>query len=91
MNNNERKLLERIKDMIEVLTKAKISEILEKELDEPNKKKLYELTGKATQTQLVKQTGFSAGKISGIWKKWYSMGVLKKKGKFYLKLFNEED
>jgi hypothetical protein len=87
MSNDERELLKKIKDMIEVLTKVKISEILEKELDEPNKKKLYELTGKATQTQLVKQTGFSAGKISGLWQKWERKGILKKDGKSYKKIF----
>lgn len=89
MNNNEKKSLERIEDMVEVLTRAKISEVLEKELDSPIKKKLYELTGKVKREQLVKQTGLSAGTISGLWQKWHSKGILKKKGKIYTKIFEE--
>mgnify|MGYP002153782124 CR=1 FL=1 len=90
MNNTERKLLERIKDMVEALTRAKISEVLERELNDPKKKKLYNLTGKMKLRELIRQTDLSAGTISHLWQKWHSKGILKKKGKFYTKVFEEE-
>lgn len=80
-------LLRRAATMLEALVKMKIDDVLKAELKDPKMKKLYDLTGKATQTQLVKQTGFSAGKISGIWKKWERKGILKKVGKIYKKIF----
>jgi hypothetical protein len=86
MSNNpdfERKIVE----MLEALTKMKINEILSKELEDPNMKIVYEMTGKGSTSEIVKASGFSAGKISSIWQEWYDKGIIKKDGKFYKKIF----
>ncbi|MGA2435994.1 MAG: hypothetical protein ABSG25_11975 [Bryobacteraceae bacterium] len=69
----------------------KLSELLSKELTDASKKKLYELTGSADRKELVQLTKMSAGTISGLWQRWYSMGILTKRGKFYYKMFKDED
>jgi hypothetical protein len=81
----------RIRELVEALTRMKLFEFLSRELTDPPKKELYELTGKADVRKLVQLTGISAGTISGLWQKWYSMGILAKRGKFYYRLFEDED
>ncbi len=81
----------RIRELAEALTKMKLNEMLDKELTDVASRKLYELTGKSDTRQLVQLTGMSAGKISKLWQKWYSMGVITKRGKFYYKLFKDEE
>jgi len=87
---SDQEKLDRLIDLVEALARAKISDLLEKELDDPKKKKLYELTGKKSTRELSNLTGLSTGAISGLWQRWYSKGILKKKGKFYVKFFEEE-
>jgi hypothetical protein len=79
----------RIRELVEALAKMKLKELLDKELSDTSKRNLYELTGKAGTRKLVQLTGMSAGAISGLWQKWYSMGILTKRGKFYRKLLEE--
>jgi hypothetical protein len=81
----------RISELLEALTRMKLTELLSKELTDAPKKKLYELTGKADVRKSAQLTGLSAGTISGLWQKWYSMGTLTKRGKLYYKLFEDED
>ncbi len=89
MSDQEKKL-DRLIELVEALLRTRISELLEKELDDPKKKKLYELTGKKQVRELTKLTDLSTGAISGLWQRWYSMGILKKQGKVYIKFFEEE-
>ena len=88
MNGKESEAIRKIADMTETLVKMRLSEILAQELTDSGKKKLYDLTGKANVTRLVKVTGFSAGKISAMWQDWYLKGILKKDGKSYKKIFD---
>lgn len=81
----------RIRELVEALTKMRLKELLDKELTDSQRRKLYELTGKADTKKLVQLTGMSAGAISGLWQRWYSMGILTKRGKSYRKLFVDED
>ena len=88
--NSERKKIDRLTELVEALVRMRISEALEKELDDSRKKKLYELTGKKTQRELADITGMSVGTISGLWQRWHSKGILRRKGKFYYKFIEEE-
>ena len=74
----------------EGIARAKISQVLEKEIEDPKKKKLYEFTGKKSRQELSDLTGLSTGTISGIWQTRHSKGILKKQGKSYVKLVEEE-
>ncbi len=80
----------RLIELIEAILRTRITELLDKELDDPKKKKLYELTGRKKIVELSKLTDLSTGTISGLWQRWYSMGILKKQGKLYVKFFEEE-
>jgi hypothetical protein len=81
--------LDRLIELTEALLRTRISELLDKELDDPKKKKLYALTGRKKVRELSKVTHLSTGAISGLWRRWYSMGILKKQGKLYSKFFEE--
>jgi len=89
MSDQEKKL-GRLVELTEALLRTRISELLEKELDDPKKKELYRLTGKKNTRELSDLTGLSTGAISGLWQRWYSKGILKKQGKFYIRIFEEE-
>jgi hypothetical protein len=54
-------------------------------------RQLYLGTGKLNRGQLERQTGFSAGKISGLWAQWEQAGLLVKSGKSFKKPFESED
>lgn len=89
MSDQEKKL-DRLIELVEALLRTRISELLERELDDPKKKKLYELTGKKQVRELSRLTDLSTGAISGLWQRWYSKGILRKQGKSYAKFFEEE-
>jgi hypothetical protein len=87
MSDQER--LDRLVELTEALLRTRITELLDKELDDSKKRKLYELTGKKKVREISKVTDLSTGAISGLWKRWHSMGILKKQGKVYFKFFDE--
>ena len=89
MGNNKLDFEKKVVEMLESLTKMKIHEILSKELEDPNKKIVYEMTGMNNTSEIAKASGFSAGKISSIWQEWYNIGIIKKDGKLYKKIFDE--
>jgi len=84
------KKADRLTELVEALARMKLAEVLERELHDSNERKLYEFTGRKTVKELAKITGFSVGKISGLWQEWTSKGLLVKEGKSYRKLFEEE-
>ncbi len=59
--------MDRLIELTEALLRTRISELLDKELDDPKKRKLYELTGRKKIRDLSKLTGLSTGAISGLW------------------------
>ena len=89
MNNKNPDFEKKTLEMLEALTKMKIHEILSKELKDSRKKEVYDMTGKSNILNIVKATRFSAGKISSIWQEWHNMGIIKKDGKFYKKIFED--
>lgn len=75
--------IKKIRGMMEFLVKSKISKRI-KELSH-DEKKVYNLVGKG-QKEMVKLTGFAAGKISKIWQKLEFAGLLIKEGQKYKKM-----
>ncbi len=75
--------IKKTREMLEFLVKQKISEMIYK-LSE-DEKKVYEVTGNK-RSSIENMTGFAAGKISQIWQKLESEGLLIKEGKFYRKV-----
>ena len=91
MSHDKDVKFDRLLELMEALTRITLSQILGKELDDPKKRKLYDLTGRAKVRDLVQRTGLSAGTISGLWKKWHSMGILKKRGKSYFRVLEVDE
>jgi hypothetical protein len=85
--SEELKALKRIELLLEVMAKTAVSETLAKILKEPKHKLLYENTGRLSVKELSKHTGFSVGKISGLWSQWEQEGLLVKGGKSYHRVF----
>lgn len=76
--------IKEIKDMMKFLIKDKIFEKLNKLSSD--ERKVYDLTGEKSQPQMVTSTGFSAGKVSGIWQKLENERLLIKEGTKYRKV-----
>jgi hypothetical protein len=89
--SDEEKRIARLTALVEALVRMRIAEVLEKELGDSKKEKLYKLTGQKTRKELSVLTGMSEGSISGLWQKWHAKGILRKEGKFYYKFFEEEN
>ncbi len=75
--------IKKIKEMMEFLVRQKIAEKI-KNLS-ADEKKVYNLTGRKRDI-IQKETNFAAGKISGIWAKLESEGLLIKEGQSYRKV-----
>ena len=78
--------LERIEELVRVIAKSVLAGNLAAALKDKNYRTLYEGTGRFTRPELEKKTGFSGGKISGIWKEWEQLGFVVKEGKSYRKM-----
>jgi hypothetical protein len=61
--------LGRLVELTEALLRTRIFELLGKELDDPNKKALYQLTGRRKIRDLSKIIGLSTGAISNLWQR----------------------
>ena len=73
--------IKKIREMMGFLVKQKVAEKLNKM--NSDEKKIYNLTGDKGQVEMSNITGISSGKISGIWQKLESEGLLvKDKGKY---------
>lgn len=76
-------LLQRNNELLEILVKLQLKSTLNEELSDPKNRKLYELTGNKSIGEISKELKMSAGKISGIWKRWEQQGLLIKDGRSY--------
>ena len=81
-------LLVRTNELLTALVKISLNPELEKEFEDNDKKRLYEITGTGmTISEVSKKLRISTGKISGLQKRWEQMGFLVKDGVQYRKLF----
>lgn len=82
-------LIKRTNELLEVLVKLQLGDVLQDELSEPKKRKLYELTGGSLARPAIStKVGMSGGSISGHWKRWEELGLLIKDGKSYKKVLS---
>lgn len=77
-------LLKRTNELLSVLVAVELRGVLAKELADPKKRKLYELTdGELTVRDLAPKVGMSTGAISSVWQSWEETGLLiKRNGKY---------
>lgn len=88
--SEELRFLEKISSYLEFLAKREAQKLLLEELSDSSKKKLYELTGKNIPvSEISKQIEMSTGAISLAWQKWCSLGIIKKVGGKYIKIFDD--
>ena len=81
-------LLQRNNELLTVLAKAHLSEVLENELADTKHRKLYELTGKSIPVkQIASKIGIATGTVSQIWQRWERKGIVIKEGKQYRRIF----
>lgn len=79
--------LKRIENLLRSLLRSSLSESMSRLLTDEKLRRLYWSTGNVKRSELERQTGFSAGKISGIWAQWEQAGILVKTGKSYRRPF----
>ncbi len=85
--SEETEALGRIEALLRSLVRISLTEPASRLLTDERLRDLYEGTGKLKRTELERKTGFSAGKISGLWAEWERAGLLVKYGKTYRKPF----
>jgi Predicted transcriptional regulator len=82
-------LLQRTNDLLETLVRLQLRPIIESELSDTKKKKLYELTGGSLPIkQISERVGLATGTISQTWQRWEDAGLLIKNGKSYRKVLS---
>ncbi len=87
MNSEELSVLRSIETLLRSLVKISLAESMSGLLTDDKLVDLYSGTGILKREELQKKTGFSAGKISGLWAEWERAGLLVKDGKSYRKPF----
>jgi len=86
MTDSQLEVLERIERLLRILVKSGLREVAAVELADTKLEKLYRLTGDYPISDLVQRTGYSAGKISGIWQRWERLGLLVKDGSRFVRV-----
>ncbi len=78
--------LKKINLLLSSLLKTQIQPILEKELSDETRRKIYDLTGDTTVKEIAKKTGVAVGTVSMTWNRWEQLGIIHKNGKSYQKI-----
>ena len=81
--SDEISILKRIEELVRAMAKGALSEKLNEIMEDKDHRLLYEDAGRLSVKELAKRTGFSVGKISGLWRKWEQTGLLVKEGGKY--------
>ena len=76
--------IKKIREMMEFLVKQKIVDQIKKL--SPDEKKIYEMAESKNQSEIIKSTGFSSGKVSIYLQKLEKEGILIKDGQKYRKI-----
>ena len=87
MGSDELAALQRIEALLRSLVKISLTDTMSQVLTDEKLRELYLGTGKLKREELEAKTGFSGGKISGLWAEWERIGLLIKDGKSYRKPF----
>jgi hypothetical protein len=81
--NDELATLERIEVLVAAIARAALAAPLSEIMGHSKFRLLYEKAGSIARPELERRTGFSGGKISGLWKQWEAKGLMIKDGKSY--------
>lgn len=82
-------LVGRTNELLEVLVKLELGDVLQNELADPKKRQLYELTGGSLAVKAISgKVGMGAGSISRQWQRWEQLGLLIKDSKAYRKVLS---
>ena len=87
--NNEKDViphLQRIEELLNALLKTQLAPILEKEISDATKARLYKVIGKYGVVELSKKLDCSTGWISGVQKSWEQLGLIVKNGRTYRRI-----
>jgi hypothetical protein len=77
-------LIRRTNELLTVLAKKAMADVLETELAKPKYDELYRLTGGDLPVKAISQkVGIAVGTISVTWQKWEELGLLVKDGHRY--------
>ena len=75
--------LNRIEVLIGAIARVALSEPLSEIVADSKLRLPYEQAGRIARPELERRTGFSGGKISGLWKQWEAEGLMVKDGRSY--------
>jgi len=78
--------LRRIENLLTILVKSQLSDVIAHELSSEKMKRLYDLTGDCDVRSLAKKINSSAASISRIWQRWEKLGLIVKDGRTYRKI-----
>lgn len=80
-------LIGRTNELLEILVRLHLNTLMDKELEDPSHRRLYELTGEKSAAQIKKELRMSSTTISRLWSRWEQMGLLLKEGRTYRRIF----
>jgi hypothetical protein len=87
--------LEQILVWMKIAGFEKLKKVLEVTLDSPQKKVVYQLSDGRSNKEIVTVSEVSAGAVSGYWKAWKNLGLMKTQkvmgGERSVRLFDLED
>lgn len=75
--------LQHLEDLLTVLVKAQLADVIAREFSDAKMKKLYDLTGDHSARELAKEMKCSPMKISRTWQRWENLGLIIKDGQQY--------
>jgi hypothetical protein len=78
--------LDRVIELLEASVRLQWGPVLERELEDPKMRTLFEATGTMGQKELTKKLQMSATTICAAWKRWADIGLMVKDGKSYRKV-----
>lgn len=83
MPDDTANLLRRTNELLSLIAKALLSDVVERELSDDRMRRLYELTGQRSRDDLAKHLKMSATTVSKAWRRWEEIGLLIKDGNHY--------
>lgn len=79
--------LEAIEELVRVIAKVSVAPILREELKDERMARLYGLTGQVTADVARRKLSCGKATVVNAWQRWESMGLIKKNGKRYERIF----
>ena len=81
-----RESIARIEEHLATMVKLQMAPVLEKELQDEFRQKLWALTGKAKREEIRKKLKCGPNRIAETWARWEQAGLIVRDGQNYRKL-----